>query len=139
MGLLTVKTPLKLADCGCLLETGDEGRPLFVECGDHTAVTKIHQVLDGREWSGADDLEAIAEILTRTGRTIRPPEPEPAEEDDGERLECEQCGESFNAQETTCEAEYHCPSCSGTGDGCTMCDLAGGSSRVTAREEEPHA
>jgi len=53
---------------------------------------RIQLVLDGREWSGADDLEAIAEVVRATGREIRPPV-EDEQADDGERLCCEECGE----------------------------------------------
>jgi hypothetical protein len=42
--------------------------------------------------------------------------------DDGERLSCEHCGESFNATETVCEAEYRCPLCAGAGPACEVCD-----------------
>jgi uncharacterized paraquat-inducible protein A len=38
-----------------------------------------------------------------------------------EILECEECGESFNATETDCEQEYHCPRCAGEGPGCAAC------------------
>lgn len=41
---------------------------------DADAIRQIHEMLDGKEWnSAADYLEAIAEIILRTGRTIRPP------------------------------------------------------------------
>lgn len=33
------------------------------------------------------------------------------DEDDGERLSCETCGESFNVMETPCEGEWHCLWC----------------------------
>lgn len=37
MSALTIETPFRLGDCGCVLETGDEGRPLFVPCLAHNA------------------------------------------------------------------------------------------------------
>jgi hypothetical protein len=64
------------------------------------------QVLDGREWSGADDLEAIAEVVRATGREIRQPV-EDEQADAGERLCCDECGESFNVDESG--SETHCP------------------------------
>jgi hypothetical protein len=73
---------------------------------DSVAMRKIHLVLDGREWSGADDLEAIADVVRATGREIRPPV-EDEQADDGERLCCEECGESFNVTESG--SETHCP------------------------------
>jgi hypothetical protein len=42
---------------------------------DSEALTKIHAMLDEREWSpGADFLDSIAEIIRATGREVRPPE-----------------------------------------------------------------
>ena len=67
---------------------------------------RIQLVLDGREWSGADDLQAIAEVVRATGREIRPPV-EDEQADDGERLRCDECGESFNVNESG--SETHCP------------------------------
>lgn len=40
---------------------------------DVEALNKIHALLSGRSWSGADDLQEIAEILVSTGREIEPP------------------------------------------------------------------
>lgn len=40
---------------------------------DQEAMGRIHDLLDGSEWdSAADYLESIAEIVKKTGRTIRP-------------------------------------------------------------------
>ncbi len=39
---------------------------------DRCAMIKIHQTLDGEEWS-ADTLDIIAKIVTDTGRKIREP------------------------------------------------------------------
>lgn len=39
---------------------------------DTDAVNEIHHYLDGREWD-AGDLEGIADVIRRTGRTIRSP------------------------------------------------------------------
>ncbi|MBI2216352.1 MAG: hypothetical protein HYU51_03550 [Candidatus Rokubacteria bacterium] len=73
---------------------------------DSEAMRRIHRILDGREWSGADDLEAVAEVVRATGREIRPPV-DGEDEDDGERLGCDECGESFNVNESA--SETHCP------------------------------
>lgn len=40
---------------------------------DTQALDRIHGLLTGREWSGSDDLEAIAEIVGDTGRVIASP------------------------------------------------------------------
>jgi len=37
---------------------------------DSQAMDSIHAILDGEEWS-SDHLDAIAEVLVSTGRTIR--------------------------------------------------------------------
>jgi hypothetical protein len=73
---------------------------------DSEAMRRIQLVLDGREWSGADDLETIAEVVRATGREIRPPV-EDEQGDDGERLCCDECGESFNVNESG--SETRCP------------------------------
>ena len=46
-------------------------RPASLSAED--ALDTITALLDGREWRAADDLEAIAETLRRTGRTIGEP------------------------------------------------------------------
>jgi hypothetical protein len=38
---------------------------------DHAALDAIAERLDAREWSGADDLEAIATLVRHTGREVR--------------------------------------------------------------------
>ena len=62
-------------------------RELTMTCRitDSEAMRRIQLVLDGREWSGADDLQAITEVIRATGREIRPPV-ENEQGDDGERL-----------------------------------------------------
>jgi hypothetical protein len=41
---------------------------------DGQALKAIAGLLDGREWSGADDLQALAAIVRRAGRQVRSPE-----------------------------------------------------------------
>jgi len=38
---------------------------------DHAALDAIAERLDGKEWSGADDLDAIAALIRHTGREVR--------------------------------------------------------------------
>ena len=38
---------------------------------DHAALDAIAELLDGKEWSGADDLDAIAALVRHTGREVR--------------------------------------------------------------------
>lgn len=40
---------------------------------DETAMQRIFEVLDGEEWE-SDTIEAVAEIVTHTGRVIREPD-----------------------------------------------------------------
>lgn len=40
---------------------------------DTDALTEIHHMLDGKEWT-VEMLEWIAEIVAKTGRRISPPE-----------------------------------------------------------------
>jgi hypothetical protein len=42
-------------------------------------------------------------------KLARAKRPEPAQEDDGERLSCEECGESFNVNESG--DQDRCPRC----------------------------
>jgi hypothetical protein len=41
MATLTVETPLQLDECGCTLETGDGGRPLFIPCRAHGVAARL--------------------------------------------------------------------------------------------------
>jgi hypothetical protein len=54
---------------------------------DRRALDAIAQMLDGREWHGADDLEAIAEAVRATHRPIGPPRAEEIEEEIEEDVE----------------------------------------------------
>jgi hypothetical protein len=58
---------------------------------DTEAMIAIHHILDGRAWR-IDDLESIAEILTKTGRKIRSPlneiDPDRMWDEDGICLTC---------------------------------------------------
>lgn len=38
---------------------------------DHAALDAIAELLDGKEWNGADDLDAIAALVRHTGREVR--------------------------------------------------------------------
>jgi len=38
---------------------------------DHAALDAIAELLDGKEWSGADDLDTIAALVRHTGREVR--------------------------------------------------------------------
>lgn len=51
--------------------TEHEGTPLT----DTEAMEAIHEVMDGEEWS-SDTLQAIAEIVTASGRVILDPQHE---------------------------------------------------------------
>ncbi len=72
---------------------------------DSEAIRRINLVLDGREWSGADDLEGIAEVIRATGREIRlPVEDEQADEGERESFNVTSRAASFIARATS-EAE----------------------------------
>lgn len=67
-------TPLKLADCGCVLETGDEGRPLFVPCRLHWMATELlaacraaHRTLCGCQTGTQCGAPSLFAIIRKAG------------------------------------------------------------------------
>jgi hypothetical protein len=58
---------------------------------DHAALDAIAELLDGREWSGTDNLDAIATLVRHTGREVRDVHQTPADEDDQEQVLCRFC------------------------------------------------
>lgn len=69
---------------------------------DEEALTRIADLLDGREWDGADHFDAIAHLVRRSGRPVRDP----------------------------LEIKVHCPTCDGIH--VTVCYEAAVSVRVMA-------
>lgn len=77
--MLNLQTPHTLADCGCSLETGDAGRPLFVPCQLHraaeglaNALGRAQMILDGvyegRMHVTIDDRILVRRALREAGR-----------------------------------------------------------------------
>ena len=85
---------------------------------DEEALKRIHEILDGREWNRADDLESIAEIIIGTGREIREPQICPGCDNYIEPREetLEERGETWHEK---CLIDYHscgdpeCETCHG--------------------------
>jgi predicted nucleotidyltransferase len=58
---------------------------------DHAALDAIAELLDGKEWSGADDLDTIAALVRHTGREVRDVPEDRAEEEDEDQVLCRFC------------------------------------------------
>lgn len=76
MTTLTVTTPYTLGDCGCILETGDEGRPLFVPCGSHKVrpdlLADLRDIVDNSWLTVAGRYWQLAELINEPARRPGP-------------------------------------------------------------------
>lgn len=75
-----------------------ENRPARQLAVDTAAMDRIHEILDGQEWS-SEHLEWIADVIVGTGRKIGPPRDRYTLENGSER----------DVNEDT---DYFCPECS---------------------------